>query len=137
MTERRLIISGTREALSAEERDLVLDIVRLYADLGWVLGVGDCFRRRRDGSPIVNVDWLVHITWPEARVFYADWDRLGDAAGPERNGRMGAWAREVSEASLGAFPGPQSRGTWDCIGQWRRARALRPELGLIVQAVGR
>ena len=49
--------------------------------------------------------------------YKADWHRYGRAAGPERNARM--LACSAPELVL-AFPGPESRGTWDMV---RRARA--------------
>jgi hypothetical protein len=51
----------------------------------------------------------------------ADWERLGKAAGNERNGRMIAAVANGDGAFL-AFPCPRSRGTWDCLRQARAAR---------------
>jgi hypothetical protein len=53
--------------------------------------------------------WLV--------VHAADWSRHGRAAGPIRNAAMLARRPE----RVLAFPGPESRGTWDLV---RRARRL-------------
>src|SRR5690606_41427184 len=106
----RLIISGTREELSAEDRAIVLDIIAPYAARASAIGVGDC---------PTGVDVLVLEAWPFAAYFAADWNWLGNAAGPERNGRMVAWCAETGGVLL-AFPGPSSRGTWDCV---RQARA--------------
>lgn len=41
----------------------------------------------------------------------ADWKRYGSSAGPRRNAEMVA---AKADEFLG-FPGPGSRGTWDCI----------------------
>lgn len=46
----------------------------------------------------------------------ADWDTHGRAAGPLRNQKMVDLGADITLA----FPGPNSRGTWDCI---RRAQA--------------
>ena len=120
----RLIISGTREELSAEDRAMVLDVIAPYAARASAIGVGDCER---------GVDVLVvGVRWPVAVYsFGADWQALGKRAGPERNGRMVAWAAEVPGSVLLAFPGPSSRGTWDCV---RQARAAG--LSIVIKRVG-
>lgn len=56
----------------------------------------------------------------------ADWERHGRSAGPRRNQQMVDLGADVCVA----FPGPDSRGTWDCV---RRARAAGIE---VVQVTG-
>lgn len=143
---RRLIISGTREELSDEDRDVVLDVLARSLAHAAEIGVGDC-RTGIDALVREAVDELHRGSWrtegqarPPLSTFIADWDRLGKRAGPERNARMVAWAAETDRAfaprsphraaGLGmllAFPGPRSRGTWDCV---RRARAAGLSVGV-------
>lgn len=121
----RVIFSGTREDLSPDDEFFVAERVRRYAVLSREVAVGDC---------PTGVDALVRRLVPHAYVFVADWDRLGKAAGPERNGRMVEWAAEVDDyasRALVAFPGHKSSGTWDCV---RRAAAAH--VRAIVDAVG-
>lgn len=47
----------------------------------------------------------------------ADWERFGKAAGPKRNQAMVDLGADICLA----FPGPSSRGTWDCVKRARRA----------------
>ena len=54
----------------------------------------------------------------------ADWGRHGKSAGPKRNQTMVDRGADICLA----FPGPSSRGTWDCM---KRARAA----GIPVQVV--
>jgi hypothetical protein len=71
----------------------------------------------------------------DVRVFWrrhkADWDRFStidvrNLAGPVRNEQMVQWAlvekRMVpdTDVSFLAFPGPESRGTWDCVNRCKR-----------------
>lgn len=105
---KRVIVSGTRKTLL--ERD-----ERHLDDALWAatrchygtteLGVGDC---------PTGVD-LYAREWGAARVFRADWQAHGKAAGPRRNAEMVAWAAEADEALLIAMPAPSSRGTWGTI----------------------
>lgn len=105
---KRLIISGTREPLSAEDRAAVADLVMRGARWADEVGVGDC---------PTGVDALVRELVPDAVVFVARWRELGRRAGPERNGRLVAWAAEAELRWLLAFPGPRSTGTPDCVQQ--------------------
>lgn len=129
---RRVIISGTREELSAEDREIVIDVLASYLERATEIGVGDCptgidalargFARahQRKGLPVV-------------RTFLANWREFGRKAGPLRNGEMVRWANELDtiQGVLLAFPGPTSRGTWDCV---RKARAAG--LDVIIKRVG-
>lgn len=77
--------------------------------------VGDC----PSGVDAEVLEWF-----PDAIVHRADWDREGRAAGPLRNQRMLAAAREAADElnagmSVRAFPlqarRDSSRGTWNCV----------------------
>ena len=120
---RRVIFSGTRHALSAVDADRVLRLVTWAAERADEMSVGDC---------PTGVDELVYrLLGDRARVFRADWDAHGRAAGPKRNGEMVRWAAEVRPSLLVAFPAPGGRGTRDCIGQ-----AVDAGLHVIVEPVG-
>lgn len=93
-------ITGSRDrGLTAIEMNLIRRICGPSSPI-----VGDC---------PTGVDCDIRKMYgDDARVFKADWDSFGNGAGPERNGRM------VRQAVvLLAFPGPASKGTWDCVRQ--------------------
>lgn len=75
-----------------------------------VLVVGDCE---------TGVDALVR-RWAgnRAKVFRADWDAMGRAAGPIRNATMAKWAAERCSKFL-AFPreGEKNKGTGSCVSE--------------------
>lgn len=117
----RVIYSGTRERLSDADRARVLAM--MFAR-GGEHGVGDC---------PTGLDAFVRAALIEPPiVFAAEWDRLGKRAGPERNARMVRWAAEREGSILLAFPGPTSRGTWDCV-----RRAVAAGLRVLIEPVGR
>lgn len=69
-------------------------------------------------------DWGRAEPGVEVRPFEADWASLDNAAGPIRNGEMIKAALKLlpPDQVLGlAFPGPRSRGTWDCVGKMKAA----------------
>jgi hypothetical protein len=55
----------------------------------------------------------------------ADWDKHGKGAGPRRNQSIVdiavALKRWGAEVIVLAFPGPSSRGTWDCVRRAEKA----------------
>jgi hypothetical protein len=58
-------------------------------------------------------------TWGiKSTVFPAEWDKYGKSAGPIRNKKMAEYVTESENDSsmLIAFPGAESRGTWNMIG---------------------
>lgn len=54
-------------------------------------------------------------------VMMADWENQGKAAGPMRNQAIVDRLRGRAGSYLLAFPGPESRGTWDTINRARKA----------------
>lgn len=106
---KRLVVTGTRRG-----HPHVIDVLD-----GWL---------RRHGYPDMvilgdadGVDAMA-LDWAHKRGFkgvtfqhIAEWDRLGDAAGPKRNAAMVAHAGPG--AHLVAFPDERSKGTWNCVQQ--------------------
>lgn len=73
------------------------------------------------------VRWAIARKVPVAS-FPADWERFGRKAGPIRNRQM---LDAYPDATVLAFPGPKSRGTWDCV------RAAKDRgMGVIVRGSG-
>lgn len=109
----RVIFSGTRLDLTEADAERVRAVVLHYHGRANYLGVGCC---------PTGVDALVRqLLGGDVRVFEADWTRLGKAAGPERNGRMVAWASGAPRPLLVAFPDARDdqrkSGTGDCYRQ--------------------
>lgn len=88
---------------------------------------GVCTPRGSDemvGADRYADDWGRAEPGIEVRPFGADWDHFGGAAGPRRNGEMVRTALGLlpPQQILGlAFPGPRSRGTWDCVRKMKAA----------------
>jgi hypothetical protein len=109
------IITGTRGEISPE------DAVRVAEAVRWsqLVIVGDC---PTGVDPMARAEAKCGTGGPrDLMVFDADWDALGKRAGPMRNKDMVRAAIELSQypphhdVRGWAFPGPKSRGTWDCI----------------------
>lgn len=122
MVTRRVIITGTREELSAEDRAIASDLILRAAAWADEVGVGDC---------PTGIDALVRKLVPGARVFRADWQAFGPSAGPKRNGNMVRWCAKADERRAVGLPGPRSRGTWDCI---RKAKAA--DVAVLIKRMG-
>jgi len=118
---KRVIVSGTREILGAEDISRLELLVDMWAGHSDEIGVGDC---------PTGVDAVVRLHF-RGRVFRADWQTHGAAAGPRRNAEMVAWAAEADEALLIAMPAPSSRGTWDTIN-----RAVAAGIPVVIVPVG-
>ncbi len=106
MSNRVLIVTGTRDKRASEDEPLIMDAID-EVDPGLIL-VGDC---------PTGVDKLVDDmrAWPTKR-FEADWKNQGKGAGPIRNRKLVDYAINLElEAYFLAFPGPKSKGTIDCI----------------------
>lgn len=66
--------------------------------------------------------WAVVESTPGIPGFPAPWDTHGKAAGRIRNDWMVDYVRrQPGEKMCVAFPDPDSRGTWDCVSQARKA----------------
>ncbi len=116
-----IIVTGSRHAQSDRDVDVVLDALRTHVrteGIGDLLYVGDA-----TGVDAIAT-WWAQKNDVARQVFEAHWTQIGKAAGPERNERMVAAAlalRDTHRLVGLAFPGPRSRGTWDCVERMRRA----------------
>lgn len=137
----KLLVTGTRRG-RPDVRAWLLRWSRQYGAPSCLV-VGGLPEHRPVGE-LYSVDGEAYLFgknagWP-LRVFRADWDGLGKAAGPLRNQAMVDFCR-AGDVCLG-FPDAESRGTWDCM---RRAHAaglttymlplLRGDLGLVESSV--
>ncbi len=106
----RVIASGWRD-WPASHRDWIWlhlnETVAIPNGRRLVLAHGQC---PYGGADLFAEQWAGHYGF-EAERNPADFDRLGKAAGPQRNTRMIAKGGDLCVA----FPGPGSRGTWDCV----------------------
>jgi hypothetical protein len=106
----RILVTGARAWTdrAAIERAL-LDAAGDRADVVVVHGAAV-------GADTIAGELAVALGW-RVEAHPADWAKGGRRAGPRRN-------REMVEAGADvclAFPGPESRGTWDCVRRARRA----------------
>lgn len=121
-----VIVTGARDYPYPGVVHTQLDTIRIQRG-PFLLFHGACKRKGSDemvGADRYADDWGRAEPGIEVRPFEADWDRLGNAAGPLRNGEMIRAALRLlpPDQILGlAFPGPRSRGTWDCVKKMRDA----------------
>ena len=105
-------ISGTRRELTSTEELYVLSVVGEHVEL--------CKNVDIHVGCAGGVDRTIRETYPGACVFTADWDGLGNKAGPMRNRAMlkSLRASHGVKTTLLAFPDADSHaGTLDCIKQ--------------------
>jgi hypothetical protein len=101
-----ILVCGTREELSMPQQILIESVMME------LVGKNVCI----DGGA-AGVDSYAHefasrsLGWGTRR-FPADWTRFGKSAGPIRNQQM---LDENDVDLVLAFPGPESRGTWDMV----------------------
>ena len=114
---RRLLVTGARDLPGRDEARVAAALV-------------DALRATFDpaGGPVTlvhgdapGVDRFAAALWQRwgwpVEAHPADWKGRGKAAGPERNQRMVDAGADV----CAACPGPDSVGTWDCVGRARDA----------------
>ena len=103
----RVVVTGSR---NLEDYDLVLDSI-------WGQMKVTEFRKVRIASggargadslaKKISINREVSFT-----EYVADWEKHGNAAGPIRNRDM---IDDFDPDIVLAFPGPKSKGTWDCV----------------------
>ena len=116
-----VVVTGTRRWSDS--------VVEAVADLYYELGGSDW-----PGFVVVGcahgVDEVAREVFPRKYVETAQWDLLGRIAGNIRNGAMcGIANRLIQYRKIGkgfAFPGPNSRGTWDCVKELKK-------IGMVVE----
>jgi SLOG family YspA-like protein len=101
----RILVTGSRDWTDVKTIAAVL-FFEVEAHPDSQLVVGDA-----TGADALARDWWVRVRGAEPEVHYADWKRLGKAAGPARNQVMVDSSVDVCHA----FPLPNSRGTFDCM----------------------
>ncbi len=123
----RVCFSGARNCPAELEGSVmseVWDILRYLPPCEF--GVGDAS----------GVDALFRYHLDEYTEFTANWEKYGKSAGPRRNREMAAWASELPDSVLIAFPDDKSRGTWDCIRAFNDVGAMVYVLPTLRSAVG-
>lgn len=115
-----VIVTGARDFPYPRVVHAQLDVIRIQRGR-FLLFHGACTPRgssEMTGADRYADDWGKAEPGIEVKPFPADWITFGNAAGPIRNTEMVNTALSLLPADqiLGlAFPGPRSRGTWDCV----------------------
>jgi len=112
----RVMITGTRDLTPDVEflMTFALNWTASYSEKDCLLLQGGARGVDRAGKQIWNSYGL-----PD-KVFEADWEKYNNAAGGIRNQEMVDYNPEICLA----FPGPESKGTWDAIRRAKQARIL-------------
>lgn len=108
----RVLVCGGRDFTDAARMRVILG--RLHRANRFTLLIHGGAR----GADRLSEDWAGTVQLP-VEVYYARWDRLGPAAGHERNARM---LRQGRPDLVVAFPG--GRGTADMVSRSRNAGVL-------------
>lgn len=112
-----LVVTGSREDLTSYQMMVVRNMLDRIITTGHVntIAIGDC----PTGVDLFATQWAEKAGF-KPKIFKANWDRYGKAAGPKRNQQMIDWAKAQPLPSFCiGFPGKKSKGTYDCL---RRAR---------------
>ena len=115
----KVLVTGSREW-----KDRALIRAALKAVGATIVIHGDhCKFSSATGEPIAGADWHAKEAAKELGIeqkpYPADWERYGKKAGPIRNSQMVAENPDIAVCL--AFPLPDSRGTWDCVGKADKA----------------
>lgn len=118
MSRHGLIVTGAR-AVSPDRADEVRAALRRHlAPHTHYRNKCDVYVGDAPGVDAIARGMFEHVPNVRLHVFEASWKQHGRAAGPIRNQEMVDYARSghvIGMLEYMAFPGPQSRGTWDCI----------------------
>jgi len=101
-----ILVCGTREHLDIDQRAIIRRIM-----LGEAKGPMVIIEGAASGVDEYAFRVAEDNHWGHRR-FPADWQRFGKSAGPIRNQQM---LDENDVDLVLAFPGPESRGTWDMV----------------------
>ena len=102
-----IVITGGRDYKNQQQFNDILDLVR--PDF---IAVGDC----PTGADAFARDWIKENLFAGVRLYVADWNKFGRAAGPIRNREMLECSKDFDFVL--AFPG--GKGTNDCVRQARQ-----------------
>lgn len=104
----RIIICGSREFNDYEKLCRVMDNIGIHsiANNDYVEIISGHCR----GADMAGEKFATQYGYP-LKVFEADWDTHGKAAGPIRNRQMAKYAAQADEGIVVAFPIGSSRGT--------------------------
>lgn len=110
----KLVVTGSRAWTNRFWLGAYLDMTYanvLSAGKEMVVGVGDC----PTGADMMTYEWC-RGNGLRPRVYKADWDQYGGAAGPVRNRKM---LKEIEPDLVMGFlqRGEANRGTLDCLDQ--------------------
>lgn len=108
MSQRRVLFTGARDW---EDGESINAVVKTLTKDDLVIHGG------APGADTIAGKWAYTYTVP-VLVFHAEWEKYGNAAGPIRNQRM---IDEGKPTEAHAFPGPNSKGTWDMVRKLRAA----------------
>lgn len=117
-----LVVSGTRQDLAAEDIYRIQQAIKQWGESLQIEGL------YHGGCP-TGVDALANrVRGVPIKVFPADWQKHGKAAGPMRNREMLRAAAEHKGSVLLAFPKGRSPGT-------RGAIQLAMQMGITVEVI--
>lgn len=108
----RIIIAGSRQfndyhKMLTELDNLGIHLINLIDPIEIVSG-------HAYGADTLGERFAKAYHYP-LKIFHADWDNYGRAAGPIRNEQMAKYAAEADKGVLIAFPLGESRGTRNMI----------------------
>jgi hypothetical protein len=120
----RLLVTGSRSTTPTQAEFIRMKLARLREWLsperGLIIVQGKC---PAGGVDAVAEIWAYETPGVENESHPAEWTKLGKAAGMARNSAMVKLGADM----VAAFPGPASRGTWDCL-QKAVAAGIEPRL---------
>lgn len=113
--DQALLVTGTRGPLADEDLELLQEtLYTRCVNFFTLLIIGDA-----DGVDTDAVAYLRTTFGKDIVVdrHIADWSLFGNAAGPIRNHEMVMRLLEADADERGwlAYPGPRSKGTWNCL----------------------
>lgn len=108
----RIIIAGSREF--NDYRKMVTKLDELGIHLLATMDDIEIVSGHCSGADICGEKFAMKFHYP-LKIFPAEWDKYGKAAGPIRNEQMAKYATEADRGILVAFPIGESKGTKNMI----------------------